>query len=151
MSIQTLTFSAATAGPAQRSATANPKNRIVSSRRIGAPQGFCSWKRQARTSSGIGAASGRAASGRIGKFADLANRQLEIDASEIRIRAERRIGELMAAQRDTGLLKPGGDGSNQHKQWVAEKPKAPTLSEVGIDKNLADRARDLGPLQFSVS
>ena len=28
------------------------------------------------------------------------NKQLEVQAAEIRIRAERRIGELMAAQRD---------------------------------------------------
>ena len=58
--------------------------------------------------------------------------------------AERRIGELMAAQKEAGLLKPGGDtGRNQHEAWVADGPKPPTLSEVGIDKHLADRARKL--------
>lgn len=70
------------------------------------------------------------------------NKQLEIDASEIRFRAERRLGEMMAAQRDAGLLGAGGDmGKNQHEAWVADKPKPPTLAEAGIDKNLADRAR----------
>lgn len=35
------------------------------------------------------------------------NRQLEIQAADIRDRAERRIGELMAAQREAGLLPQG--------------------------------------------
>jgi hypothetical protein len=59
------------------------------------------------------------------------NRDLEADAFELRVRAERRLGEMMASQN----LKPG------NPQWVSEKPI--TLSEVGIDKNLADRARKL--------
>jgi hypothetical protein len=67
------------------------------------------------------------------------NRQLELDAAEIRIRAERRLGEIMAAQRDTvGVNKGGGD----HR--VERKPGDPaTLAEAGIDKNLAHRARAL--------
>ena len=69
------------------------------------------------------------------------NRQMEIDAAEIRIRAERRLGELMAAQASAvGKAKP--PGSNQHR--VIFKPDAPpTLAEAGIDKNLAHRARTL--------
>ncbi len=73
------------------------------------------------------------------------NKQLEVDAAEIRIRAERRIGELMKAQKDAGLMAAGAPKGNQNasKQRVAEKPiEAPiTLADVGIDKNLADRAR----------
>ena len=71
------------------------------------------------------------------------NKQLEVQAAEIRIRAERRIGELMSAQRDAGMMNDGakGTGSNQHEVRVAEKPAPPTLAEAGIDKNLADRAR----------
>jgi len=69
------------------------------------------------------------------------NRQMEIDAAEIRIRAERRLGELMSAQAGTaGKATP--TGSNQHR--VRIKPDAPpTLAEAGIDKNLAHRARTL--------
>lgn len=68
------------------------------------------------------------------------NKQLEVDAAEIRFRAERRIGELMAAQRDAGLLANGGDAMRAR---VANGPEVspPTLSEAGIDKHLADRAR----------
>lgn len=71
------------------------------------------------------------------------NKQLETDAAEIRIRAERRLGEMMAAQRDAGLLNRGaqGTGSNQYEVRVAEEPAPITLAQVGIDKNLADRAR----------
>ena len=71
------------------------------------------------------------------------NRQLELDAAEIRIRAERRLGELMqGAARTFGKAKP--PGANQYKDRVATKPEAPpTLAEAGIDKNLAHRARSL--------
>ena len=41
------------------------------------------------------------------------NRQMEIDAAEIRIRAERRLGELMALQKATvGLGQPGRPSKN---------------------------------------
>ena len=45
------------------------------------------------------------------------DRQLEIDASEIRIRAERRLGEMIKAQKADGGLNKGsaGSGSNQHQ------------------------------------
>lgn len=73
------------------------------------------------------------------------NKQLEIDAAEIRIRAERRIGELMAMQREAGLMaKP--PGSNQYVDRVSNGPEAPTLAEAGIDKHLADRARKLAAI-----
>jgi hypothetical protein len=72
------------------------------------------------------------------------NRQMEIDAAEIRIRAERRLGELMAAQAAT-IGRATNAGANQHQPKelrVEKKPKAPpTLAEAGIDKNLAHRAR----------
>jgi len=70
------------------------------------------------------------------------NRQMEIDAVEIRIRAERRLGELMAAQKATvGVAKPPPPAGRNGR--VVEKPDhmPPTLGEAGIDKNLAHRAR----------
>jgi phage N-6-adenine-methyltransferase len=72
------------------------------------------------------------------------NKQLEIDASEIRFRAERRLGELMAMQSGSVGLAKGGEqykttGSKSDPVIAAER--LPTLAENGIDKHLADRAR----------
>jgi N6-adenosine-specific RNA methylase IME4 len=65
------------------------------------------------------------------------NRQLEADAFEIRMRAEERVGEMMAAGNEDRQPR-GGQG------WkVSEKP---TLAEAGIDKNLANKARKLHAL-----
>jgi hypothetical protein len=62
------------------------------------------------------------------------NKNLEADAFEIRKRAERRLGEMMEAQRKAGELDVGGRGQNRVRQ-------KPSLLDAGIDKNLADRAR----------
>ncbi|WP_374290171.1 hypothetical protein [Paenirhodobacter enshiensis] len=69
------------------------------------------------------------------------NKQLEVQAAEIRIRAERRIGELMNAQRDAGALATAGRPSDKIGSKTNPISAAPTLAEVGIDKKLADRAR----------
>lgn len=66
------------------------------------------------------------------------NRQLEIDAAEIRMRAERRLGELIAAQRESIGLAPGG---KPYQSTGGNNPPVPTLAEAGIDKDLAKRAR----------
>lgn len=70
------------------------------------------------------------------------NRQLEVQAAEIRIRAERRLGELMAAQGETV-----GKAKGQLRRGLEANPREnadpPTLAEAGIDKNLAHRARTL--------
>jgi len=72
------------------------------------------------------------------------NKTLEADAFEIRKRAERCVGEMMeegkADRRQRG---------ERGKKRVSEKPsfdKKPSLAEVGIDKNLADRARKLAAM-----
>ena len=68
------------------------------------------------------------------------NRQMEVDAAEIRIRAERRLGELMAAQGE--II---GKAKGQLRRGLESNPREPTdpptLAEAGIDKNLAHRAR----------
>ena len=69
------------------------------------------------------------------------NKELEADALEIRMRATRRLGEMMKIQ-----PKATPSGSNQFNRVdrVTEKPEAPiTLAEAGIDKNLANAARGL--------
>lgn len=75
------------------------------------------------------------------------NKTLEIDAAEIRIRAERRLGEMISAQKESGGLSKGaaGSGVNQHTpQEVRSKvTTAPKLSDVGISKDLSSRAQKL--------
>lgn len=67
------------------------------------------------------------------------NRDLEVDAAEIRIRAERRLGEIIAQHRDADLLNAGTLLRGVEKTPRDERP---TLSEMGIDKNLAKRVRE---------
>jgi hypothetical protein len=74
------------------------------------------------------------------------DKTLEADAVEIRMRAERRLHELMKEQKKViGFNKGGGDQRSKHRD--STKPggntKA-TLAEAGIDKNLAQRARNAG-------
>jgi hypothetical protein len=71
------------------------------------------------------------------------NKLLEVQAAEIRIRAERRIGELMAAQRDAGKL---AEGHRYTGGSETDPPAQPTLSDAGIDKHLADRARKMAAI-----
>jgi N6-adenosine-specific RNA methylase IME4 len=67
------------------------------------------------------------------------NKDLEADAAEIRLRAERRVGQMMEEQKETVGLAPAGRPSK--KIGFSENPITPTLAEAGIDKNLANRAR----------
>jgi len=73
------------------------------------------------------------------------NRELEVDAAEIRMRAERRIGEMLREQRDAGALNRGGrpSGETGSDADPVSDDAPPTLADVGIDKHLADRARKL--------
>jgi hypothetical protein len=75
------------------------------------------------------------------------NKTLEVDAAEIRIRAERRLGEMIAAQKQIGGLSKGaaGSGINQHsaKEVRSNVTTAPKLSDVGITKDLSSRAQKL--------
>jgi len=80
------------------------------------------------------------------------NKQGEADMTEVRTRCERRLGEMIAAQRKAGLLAKGtrgqlrGDvpvgGSAPDPPTNAQAP-AITLAEMEIDKHLADTARKL--------
>jgi hypothetical protein len=67
--------------------------------------------------------------------------RLEMDAAELRLRAERRLGIMLAEQKPTigmnkGTLRRGTD----------EEPRdqRPTLAEVGIDKKPSARSRKVG-------
>lgn len=68
------------------------------------------------------------------------NKELEIDAAEIRIRAERRLGEMIREQKETVGLNHGG---RPLKTGSKKDPVSPSLADAGIDKHLADRARKI--------
>lgn len=75
------------------------------------------------------------------------DKTLEVDAAEIRIRAERRLGEMLAAQKADGGLSKGaaGAGVNQHTpaEVRSSVTTAPTLADAGISKDLSSRAQKL--------
>ena len=68
------------------------------------------------------------------------NRDMELDATEIRIRAERRLGEMIQEQKETVGLNGGG---RPKKTGAEEEPvlQQPTLSDAGISKKLSARAQ----------
>ncbi len=87
-----------------------------------------------------------AAAARIAK-----DHQLEIDASEIRIRAERRLGEMIQAQKKTVGLNTGTRGQRLTRVTggaIAEPPESdkPTLADAGIDKKLSSRSQSIASI-----
>jgi 16S rRNA G966 N2-methylase RsmD len=73
------------------------------------------------------------------------DKSLMADAAEIRERAEYRLGEMLAAQREAGLLNPGtrlmGGGDGAGGSVTNPPADLPTLKQLGIDKRLANKAR----------
>lgn len=78
------------------------------------------------------------------------NRQLEIDAAEIRIRAERRLGQLIAEQKATVGLATGVRmaGRDTFGGAVMEPPteNRPTLSDIGVDKKLSAHSQKVAAI-----
>ena len=76
------------------------------------------------------------------------HRQLEIDAVEIRLRAERRIGEIMAEHRADGLIRPGAPAQTRAAStgFPAERI---TLKSIGVDERLGNRARTYAAMPAS--
>ncbi|MFT0532247.1 hypothetical protein ACMHYJ_05340 [Castellaniella hirudinis] len=79
------------------------------------------------------------------------NKSLEVDAAEIRIRAERRLGEMIAAQKEAIGMNQGTRGQLQGRSESGEslavdtndRQKIPTLSDAGISKDLSSRSQKL--------
>lgn len=75
------------------------------------------------------------------------NRTLEIDAAEIRMRAERRLGELIIAQKETiGLNRgaaAGGRKDGSRGSFTEQRDERPTLEQVGVDRKLSSRAQKM--------
>jgi N6-adenosine-specific RNA methylase IME4 len=69
------------------------------------------------------------------------NRALEIDAAEIRMRAERRLGEMLRAQKETVGLAAGGKPYQSTGSTLEPVERKPTLADAGIDKKLSSRAQ----------
>lgn len=75
----------------------------------------------------------------IKEYGRLANdRSLELNAAELRIRAERRLGEMLAAT----PRNPGGRKTSSKSEEVAP----PSLAEIGIDHKLSSRAQKLASI-----
>ena len=71
------------------------------------------------------------------------DRTLEVDAAEIRIRAERRLGEMLAAQKADGGLDPAASLKRGSVVVTHDHGKPATLSDAGISKDLSSRAQKL--------
>lgn len=69
------------------------------------------------------------------------NKDLEIDAAEIRMRAERCLGEMIRMQKETVGLNTGAMGIGTSA--VPKENRTPTLAEAGIDKKLSSRAQKM--------
>ena len=71
------------------------------------------------------------------------NKSLEVNAAEIRIRAERRLGEMIVAQKAAEGLSKGGrppEKTGRPERGVSEtgrpeRPVSPTLAHSGISKD----------------
>jgi N6-adenosine-specific RNA methylase IME4 len=76
------------------------------------------------------------------------DRELIDDATDIRLRAELRLGEMIAAQKETVGLATGAAGIGRSASAVPEeyRTQPPTLAEAGIDKKLSARAQKLASL-----
>ena len=75
------------------------------------------------------------------------NRQMEIDAAEIRIRAERRLGQMLEDQKRTVGLATGGQPYQSRSTGVDAVPvEIPTLAEIGIDKKLSAHAQKVAAI-----
>jgi hypothetical protein len=75
--------------------------------------------------------------------------ELEAELDALKFEAERRLGQLMQAQKDTVGLATGGEhGGKNPIDGLRKNPSnaRPTLADAGIDKNLADRARKAAKL-----
>lgn len=68
------------------------------------------------------------------------NKGLEIDALEIRVRAERRLGEIIKALKVDQTIRVGGPGRGHHDAPIT------TLKDLGIDHNISGVAQRLASL-----
>jgi hypothetical protein len=84
------------------------------------------------------------------------NKDLEADAFELRSRAEKRLGDMIKAQKETVGLNKGTAGQGRpslggSSEEPPKKDDRPTLAEAGIPKSLSSKAQklsDIPPVKF---
>ena len=69
------------------------------------------------------------------------DRNMEAHAAEVRIRAERQLGVLLAQKKQDGGLNPVA--TLKHSIVVTSKDSDRTLSDLGVSRNLSSRAQKL--------
>lgn len=73
-----------------------------------------------------------------------AGREAQNDAAEIKVRAERRLGELLREQKENGTRHPGGKPRIESRSVTQSEGEAPpTLADLGIEKMSAKRWQDV--------
>jgi hypothetical protein len=78
---------------------------------------------------------------------EVGNIEAEQAVARIRLRAERKAGQIMKAMAEKGQrARKGGDGSNQHKQKSSPVTLAPTLSDLGISKRQSSQFQQLADI-----
>jgi hypothetical protein len=83
------------------------------------------------------------------------NTDAERQAARVRIRAERRSGELIIEQHNTGSLRtqgsPKGTGNgNQYRVVTSSEPTSPKLSDLGITRDQSSQWQKLAAAPASV-
>jgi hypothetical protein len=74
------------------------------------------------------------------------DKTLEVDAAEIRIRAERRLGEMILAQKAEGGLNPAATLKQNAVVVGNDHGMRPTLKSAGISKDLSARSQKLAQI-----
>lgn len=73
------------------------------------------------------------------------NRELEIDCAEIRVRAERKLGELLLAAKEAGQVRRGRRGGGKAEAGAAVV--LVKLEDVGVDRKLSMQAQRLAAVK----
>ena len=74
------------------------------------------------------------------------NRGIETDSAEIRLRAERRLGEMIRDEKASGGLNQGGPAIKNNAVVNGDRIIPPTLAEMGISKDLSSRAQKMAAI-----
>jgi hypothetical protein len=74
------------------------------------------------------------------------NKQGEIDFAEIRMRAERRLGQMLRDKPMNKGAAAGGKKESSRGTFTEPRDTTPTLAELGIDKKLSSSAKKIGAI-----